>query len=80
MLEGVTSMFQQAVQHSVALQKKTLDHYSEQHRSAYDTAKKQFRMATPGAEAFQSGLDALFETQKAMLDIASKPLRHVAAA
>jgi hypothetical protein len=37
-------------------------------------------MATPGAEALQSGLDALIETQKAMLDIAAKPLRHPAAA
>lgn len=79
-VEGVTSMFQQTVQHSVALHKKTLDHYAEQHKTAYETAKKQFRMATPGAEAFQSGLDALIETQKAMLDIAAKPLRHAAAA
>lgn len=80
-VDGMTTMFQQTVEHSVALQKKTLDHYAEQHKSAYETAKKQFRMASnPGAEAFQTGLDALIETQKVILDMASKPLRHAAGA
>jgi len=77
-MEGLTSLFQQSAEHSVALHKKTLDHYAEQHKKAYETAKKQFRFT--GAEAYQSGLDALIETQKAMVDIASKPLRHAAAA
>jgi hypothetical protein len=46
---------------------------------AYETAKRQFRFAgNPAAEAFQSGLDALIETQKTMLDMATKPLHmHV---
>ncbi|MGC1830029.1 MAG: hypothetical protein WA663_06425 [Candidatus Acidiferrales bacterium] len=80
-VEGVTNLFQQTVEHSVALHKKTLEHYAEQNKTAYETAKKEFRFAgTPGAEAFQSGLDALIETQKAMVDIASKPLRHAGAA
>jgi ABC-type uncharacterized transport system involved in gliding motility auxiliary subunit len=80
-LEGLTNLCQQAAEHSVALHKKTLDQLAEQHKSAYETAKKQFRFAgTPGAEAYQTGLDALIETQKAMVDIASKPLRHTAAA
>jgi hypothetical protein len=78
--EGVTALFQQSVEQSVAAQKKALDYYAEQHKTAYETAKRQFRISNPAAEAFQSGLDALIETQKAMLDIASKPLKHAAAA
>jgi len=35
-------------------------------------------MSNPAAEVFQSGLDTLIETQKAMLDIATKPLKHAA--
>lgn len=81
LVEGVTALFQQTVEHSVAAQKKTLDHYAEQHKSAYETVKKQFRFSgNPAAEAFQSGMDTLIETQKAMLDIASKPLKRAAAA
>ena len=35
---------------------------------------------TPGAEALESGIDRLIETQKVMLDMASKPLKYAAAA
>ncbi len=81
MAEGVTALFQQTVEHSVAAQKKVLDYYAEQHKTAYETAKKQFRISgSPAAEAFQSGMDTLIETQKTMLDIASKPLKRSAAA
>ena len=78
--EGVTSLFQQTVEHTVAAQKKALDEYSRQHKAAYEAAKKQFRVANPAAEAFESGLDLLVETQKAMVDIASKPLKNATAA
>ncbi len=78
--EGVTALFQQTVEHSVAAQKKALDYYSQQHKTAYETAKKQFRISNPAAEAFQSGLDLLVETQKTMVDIASKPLKNATAA
>ncbi len=79
--EGVTALFQHTVEHSVAAQKKVLDYYAEQHKAAYETAKKQFRFAgNPAAEAFQSGMDTLIETQKTMMDIASKPLKRSAAA
>jgi methyl-accepting chemotaxis protein len=78
--EGVTTLFHQAVEQTVASQKKALDYYSEQNKTAYETAKKQFRISNPAAEAFQAGLDALIETQKTMLDIASKPLKRAAAA
>lgn len=61
--------------------KKALDYMAEQQKAAYETAKKQFRISgNPAAEAFQTGLDTLIETQKTMLDIASKPLRRAAAA
>jgi hypothetical protein len=77
--EGVTALFQQTVQQSVAAQKKALD-YSQQHKTAYETAKRQFRISNLVAEAFQSGLDVLIETQKTMLDVASTPLKRATAA
>jgi len=81
MAEGVTALFQQTVEYSVAAQKKALDYYAEQHKAAYETVKKQFRFAgSPAADAFQSGIDTLIETQKTMLDIASKPLKRSVAA
>jgi hypothetical protein len=77
--DGATAMFQQAVDHSVATQKKNLEFCAEQQKAGYETAKKQFRIANPFAEAFQNGLDLLVETQKTILDIAAKPVKHAAA-
>jgi hypothetical protein len=79
--EGVTGLFKQSVEYSVATQKKALDYYAEQHKTAYESAKKQFRIPNnPAADAFQNGIDALIETQKTMLDIVSKPFKSVVAA
>jgi hypothetical protein len=79
--EGVTALFKQSVEHSVAAQKKALDYYAEQHKSACEAAKKQFRIANnPAADAFQNGIDALIQTQKTMLDIVSKPFKSIVAA
>jgi len=78
MTDGMTNLFHQAVEQSVAAQKRALDYYAEQHKTAYETAKRQFRMSNPAAELFQTGMDTLIETQKAMLDIAAKPLKHAA--
>jgi hypothetical protein len=79
--DSVTSLVEQTVEHSVALQKRSLDTYAEQSKKAYEMAKKQFRFAGfPGTEAFEAGLDALIETQKVMLDVAAKPLKHASAA
>jgi hypothetical protein len=79
--EGVTALFKQSVEYSVATQKKALDYYSEQHKSACQAAKKQIRIAdNPAADAFQNGIDALIQTQKTMLDIVSKPFKSVVAA
>jgi len=80
MTEGLTAVFQQAVEQSVTAQKKALDNFSEQYKTAYESAKKQFRISNPVAEAFQTGLDVLLDTQKTMLDIASKPLKRATAA
>jgi len=77
--EGVTGLFQQTVEQSVAAQKKALDYLNEQNKSVYETAKKQFRISNPVVEAFQTGVDALIETQKTVLDLATKPLQHSAA-
>lgn len=73
--EGFTAIARQAVEQTVAAQKKALSFYAEQQKTAFDAVKRQFRFTnTPAAEAFQSGLDAILETQKAMLDMAAKPL------
>jgi methyl-accepting chemotaxis protein len=78
--EGVTALFQQTVEQFVAAQKQALDYYSQQHKTVYETAKRQFRISNPAADLFQAGLDVLIETQKTMLDIASKPLKYATAA
>jgi len=80
-VEGVTALFKQSVEHSVAAQKKALDYYAEQHKTACETAKKQFHIANnPAAVAFQTGIDALIQTQKTMLDNVSKPFMSIIAA
>ncbi|MFZ0685102.1 MAG: hypothetical protein WAM89_06120 [Terriglobales bacterium] len=76
--EGVTALFKQSVEHSVAAQKKALDYYAEQHKSACETARKQFHIpSNPAADAFQTGIDALIQTQKTMLDIVSAPFKSI---
>jgi ribosomal protein L11 methylase PrmA len=77
--DGFTSLLQTTMDQTVAAQKKVLDFYAEQQKGTFTTMKKQFGFInTPAAEAFESGLETLIETQKAMLDIASKPLHtHV---
>jgi hypothetical protein len=78
--DGAAGLFQQAVEYSVATQKKNLEFCAEQQKTAYETAKKQFRVANPFADAFQSGVDLFVETQKTVLEIASKPVKYGAAA
>jgi hypothetical protein len=79
--EGVTALFKQSVEHSVAAQKKALDYYAEQHNTGCETARKQFRIANnPAVDAFQNGIDVLIETQKTMLEIVSRPFKSAVAA
>ena len=78
-VDGGAGLFQQTVEHSVAAQKKNLEFCAEQQKAAFETAKKQFRVANPFAEAFQSGMDMFVETQKTVLDFASRPVKHAVA-
>lgn len=79
--EGMSTLMQKSLEHSVAAQKKALDSFAEQNQAIYEAAKRQFRFSsTPATEAFQSGLDTLIQTQKTMLDIATKPLHKATAA
>jgi hypothetical protein len=79
--EGVTALYQQTVEHSVAAQHKALDYIAEQQKATYTTLKKQLRVSsTPATDAFQMGIDTLIETQRAVLDFASKPLKRAATA
>jgi len=77
--EGVNSLFQHTVEQSVAAQKKGLEYFAEQGKTACETAKKQFKVPTPFADAFQTGFDVLIETQKTILDLATRPLKQTAA-
>jgi len=76
---GLTALFQKSVEYSVAMQKKALEFAAEQNKAAYDAASKRFGLSGSPVETFQRGLDALMETQKKVLDIASKPLKTTAA-
>jgi hypothetical protein len=77
--DGAAGLVQQTVDYSVATQKKNLEVFAEQQKTAYETAKKQFRFANPFGEALQSGVDLFVETQKTVLDFASRPVKHAAA-
>jgi hypothetical protein len=79
--EGVTNLFKQSVEYSIAAQKEALDYYADQHKATVEAAQKQFRIPnTPAADAFQTGIDALIQTQKTMLDLVSKPFKGIVAA
>jgi diacylglycerol kinase len=79
--EGVTNLFKQSVEYSIARQKEALDYYADQHKSVVEAAKKQFRIPNnPAADAFQTGIDALIQTQKTMLDLVTKPFKSIIAA
>lgn len=77
--ETGTALLQQVVDFSVATQKKNVDVCADQQKAGYEAAKKQFRFANPFADAFQSGMDLVLETQKSILDIAARPVKHAAA-
>jgi hypothetical protein len=78
--EGVTALFEQTAQQTIAAKKKAIEYFAEQQKSAYEAAKKQFKFANPAAEAFQTGFDVLIETQKSLLDVTAKTLKSSVAA
>ena len=73
---------QQSVERGIALQKSLLEFAAQQSKALTD-AGKQFSIsgapAAAAAESFQKGMDALFETQKDLLEAATKPLKAMAA-
>ena len=78
---GLTAMFQKSVEYSVAVQKKSLEFAAEQNKVMYETAARQCGgFAGTPVEFFQRSWDALMETQKKVLDIASTPLKATTAA
>jgi hypothetical protein len=77
---GLTVLFQKSVEYSVAVQKKALEFAAEQNKAVYETASKQFGFSGSPVESIQRSLDVLMETQKKVLDIASKPLKATTAA
>ena len=77
---GLTALFQRSVEYSVAMQKKALEFAAEQNKAVYETASKQFGLSGSPVESIQRSLDVLMETQKKVLDIASKPLKATPAA
>lgn len=72
---GLTALFQKSVEYSVAMQKKSLEFAAEQNKSVYENATRQFGFSGNPVETFQRSLDALMETQKKVLNIASQPLK-----
>ena len=78
--DGAAGLFQETVNYAVATQKKNLEFCARQQKAAYETAKRQFRINNPFAVFFQSGVDLFVETQKTVLDIASRPVKHATAA
>ena len=77
---GLTALFQKSVEYSVAVQKKALEFAAEQNKAVYETASQQFGLCGSPVESIQRSLDVLMETQKKVLDIASKPLKATPAA
>ena len=73
---------QQSVERGIALQKSLLEFAAQQSKALTD-AGKQFsvsgRPAAAAAESFQKGMDAMFETQKDLLEAATKPLKAMTA-
>jgi hypothetical protein len=73
--ETVTATFQTSVERSVAAQQKALDFVAEQNKAICQATKKQIGAgpATVVVDSFESGANTLIETQKSILDAATKP-------
>lgn len=77
----LTNLMQESIQRGVTAQKMALDVASQQNKALTDVLKQQLS-GTPmaaAADSIQRGVDALIETQKNVLEIASKPLKTTAA-
>ena len=80
-LSGIGSLMQESVERGVTAQRSVLSFAAEQNRLMNETMRKQAdacgvpATAMAAADSVQRGMDALIDTQKELLDIASKPLR-----
>lgn len=74
--EAVTTIVQDSVERAAATQKNAIEFSAAQTKTVFDTFKKQSGVAgTPvevAADSIQHGFDTLVETQKQILNIASK--------
>lgn len=72
--EGVAKFAQQAVERTVATEKKVLGHAAAQSKAAFETAKKQFGFdggpMEAAADSIQRGVNAIVESQKELLEMA----------
>jgi hypothetical protein len=74
--EAVKTMVQDTVERAAAAQKSAIDFYAAQAKTVFDTFKKQSGVAgTPveaAADSIQRGFDTLVESQKNILNFASR--------
>ncbi len=72
--ESATTYVQQAVERSVGVQKRVLDHTAAHAKAVFDTFRNQFGLngapADAAAESFRKGVDTVIDAQKELLDIA----------
>ncbi len=79
---NVSKIAQQSVDRGIALQKSLLEFAVQQSKALTDAGKQFSINGTPTAaatEAFQKGMDTLFDTQKDLLEAATKPLKAMTA-
>jgi hypothetical protein len=78
---ALMDVFHRSIERSVAAQHKALEFCAEQNKAACETVKRHLdNPVVPATESFRRGLDAMVETQKAMLEVAVKPLKSTTAA
>jgi len=78
----VSKIVQQSAERGIALQKSLLEFAAQQGKALTEAAKRFGVSSTPAAvaaESFQKGMDALLETQKGLLEVATKPLKAATA-
>jgi len=81
-ISDVSKMVQQSIDGGIAVQKNSMEFIAAQSKAVADTFEKQFGLegtpAAAAAESFRKGVDALLETQKELIEAATKPLKAAA--
>jgi hypothetical protein len=73
---GVASTVKNSVERTVEAQKKVLDFASAQNKVVFEATKKELGAGGPATvvvDAFQRGAEAVIESQKSVLNVASQP-------